>query len=242
MAETLLTEIQDFCERRLLPVPAVIIGNDEPNVKQLKALLYETGNQIAIRGEWARLTHECTHTTLAQENQGNIFTLTAGSIQATAFRKIKDQTVWDRTDRLPVGPIDPIAWQRFKATVGASARYRYRLLRHELLLTPTPPAGHILAFEWVSKWWIQDVAGNIKETFTADTDSFLIERELLKLGLTWRWKKEKGLAYEADLAEFEQRLMETLAHDTPKEVLYQDGPDRRARPGLWVPEYSWDLP
>ena len=121
-------------------------------------------------------------------------------------------------------------------------RYRYRIVRHRLLLTPTPPAGHSLAFEWLSKWWIQDIAGTIKERFTADTDSFLVERELLKLGLAWRWRKAKGLDYTEEYEEYEQRLLETLASDQPRETIYMDNEEPRVKPGVFVPDYSWNLP
>ena len=242
MAQTLLTEIQEFCERQQLPVPQAVIGSNDSQVIQLKALLYEAGNSIAIRGDWSRLTFETVHTTLAQEDQGNIFEITAGSIQSTAFRRIKDNTVWDRTSQWPVAPINDEDWALFKANVSAEARYRYRLLRHRLLITPTPPAGHSLAFEWMSKWWIQDgVTGAIKERFVADTDSFLVERELLKLGLTWRWRKAKGLAYEEEYNEFEDRLKEMLASDTPKTDIDMASQGKSNRPGIFVPEYSWDL-
>lgn len=242
MSQDLLSEIQEFCEDMTLPVPQSIIGNQDPQVIQLKALLFRAGQSIAIRHEWSALTLEKIHTTLGQEDQGNIFELTAGLITSTAFRKIKDQTVWDRTDRLPVAPIDAIDWQRVKGVISISPRYRYRLWQSRLFLTPTPPAGHTLAFEWLSRWWIQSASGAIKRQFTDDTDSFLIERELLKLSLTWRWKKEKGLDYAEEYEEFESRFAEMAAHDTPKGVLYQDHNEREAKPGLSVPAYSWNLP
>jgi len=227
----------------MLPIPSTIIDSLDPQVTQIKALLYEVGNSIALRGDWSRLTYEALHTTIGSEDQGNIFEITAGSDQSTAFRKIKDNTVWDRTNRWPVVPINDEDWALFKATVSAEARYRYRLLRHRLLLTPTPPAGHALAFEWVSKWWIQDgVSAAIKERFNADTDSFLVERELLKLGLTWKWRKTKGLPYEEEYNEFEDRLKEMLASDTPKSDISMTGERKSKRPGIFVPEYSWSLP
>lgn len=241
MANDLLSEIQEFCEEQLLPVPLSIIGNTDPQVTQIKALLFRAGQSIAIRHDWSSLTFEKVHTTLAQEDQGNIFELTAGAITSTAFRKIKDQTTWDRTDKLTVLPIDAVDWQLVKGTTAVSPRYRYRLLRYRLLMTPTPPVDHSFAFEWVSRWWIQSASGAIKRTFTADTDSFLLERELLKLSLSWRWKKAKGLDYAEEYEEFEARLGEMKAHDTPQPVLYQDQSRKRMQPGIFVPEYSWNV-
>lgn len=243
MAQTLLTEIQEFCERQMLPVPSAIIGSQDEQVTQIKALLYEAGNSIALRGDWSRLTHEEVHTTTAAEDQGNIFEIVSGATTATAFRKIKDDTVWDRTDRLQVRPLNDPDYARVKAMNSALARYRYRIRAHRLLLVPAPPAGQSLAFEWVSKWWIQNSVGAIKERFTADTDSFLVERELLKLGLIWRWRKAKGFAYEEEYNEFEDRLKEMLASDTPKTVIRMDGNEFWQRVGgVFVPESNWNLP
>lgn len=239
MPQTVLDEIQEFCEKMLLPVPSSVVNTADPNVRQIRALLLEAGNSIALRGEWSRLTHEEVHTTVAQEDQGSIYDITASS--ATAFRKIKNETFWDRTDKLPIYPINPIEWQRVKATIAAQPRYRYRLVRGRLLFTPTPPAGHSVAFEWVSKWWIQSSIGTIKERFTDNTDTFLVERELLKLGLTWRWKKAKGFDYTEEYEEYETRLSETLGHDVTRETVYMDQHEARVRPGIWVPEYSWDV-
>lgn len=109
------------------------------------------------------------------------------------------------------------------------------------MFTPTPTAGHTIAFEWISKWWIQDAVGSIKERFTVDTDTFLVERELLKLGLTWRWKKAKGFDYTEEYDEYETRLSETLGHDVTRETVYMDQHDKRVRPGVFVPEYSWTV-
>lgn len=241
MAQNLLNEVQDFCERMLLPIPQVVVGSTDPQVSQIRAILYETGNALAVRGEWSRLTEETTFTTVAQEDQGSIYTLTGGST-LTPFRKIKNETMWDRTDRLPVWPINPIQWQRIQAMSTAMPRYRYRLVRGHLLFTPTPTAGHTVAFEWVSKWWIQDgTTAAIKERFTLDTDTFLLERELLKLGLAWRWRKAKGMDYAEEYEEYEARLNETLAHDVTRDVLYMDNKEPRMKPGIFVPEASWDL-
>jgi hypothetical protein len=119
---SLLTIVQGFCQRTKLPSPSTVIGNTNAQVVQLKALLEEEGQELAQRGWWEGLTYEATHTTLAAEDQGTII-----SIATNGFRTIKNETMWDRTDKLPVPMIDSTAWQRIKATVGTSPRYRYRL-------------------------------------------------------------------------------------------------------------------
>lgn len=234
---SLLTIVQHFCQRTKLPVPSAVMGNTDPQVLQFRALLEEEGQELAQRGWWEALTREATHTTLAQEDQGTII-----SIATNGFRAITNDTMWDRTDKLPVPLINSTAWQRLKATTGVSPRYRYRLRGGKLLLTPTPPASHTLAFEYLSKNWILGVDGTTyKELFTLDTDTLLLSEELMRLGLRWRWKKEHGLEYAEDFRTYETEVTNALGRDGGKPTLYMDGSQPRMRPGVIVPEYSWNL-
>ena len=234
---SLLTVIQSFCERTQLPVPATISGTNDAQVKQVRALLEEEGEALSRRGDWEGLTFEATHTTLALEDQGAIT-----SIATNGYRYIKDETMWDRTDKLPVPQMHSTKWQRFKAVVSAAPRYNYRIRGGKLLMTPTPTAGHTLAFEYVSKNWILGVDGTTyKSAFTLDTDTFLIPEELFKLGLRWRWKKEHGLEYAEDFRDYEMQVADALGRDGGKQVIRLDGGFPTARPGIVVPEYSWPL-
>ena len=234
---SLLTIAQGFCQRTQLPVPSSVIGSTNAQVIQLRALLEEEGQELSQRGWWEALTNEATHTTLAAESQGTIV-----SIATNGFRAIKEDTLWDRTDKLPIPLIGSVAWQRVKATVSTTPRYRYRLRQGILYFTPTPTAGHTVAFEYLSKNWILGVDGTTyKELFTLDTDTLLLPEELLRLGLRWRWKKEHGLEYAEDFRTYESAVTNALGRDGGKPTLYQDGRAPRVKPGVIVPEYSWDL-
>jgi hypothetical protein len=234
---SLLTVVQSFCERTQLPIPTTVIGTADAQVKQVRALLEEEGEALSRRGDWEGLTFEATHTTLALEDQGAVT-----SIATNGYRYIKDETMWDRTDKLPVPQMHSTKWQRFKAVVSAAPRYNYRIRGGKLLMTPTPTAGHTLAFEYVSKNWILGVDGTTyKSAFTLDTDTFLIPEELFKLGLRWRWKKEHGLEYAEDFRDYETQVADALGRDGGKPTLYLDNSFTQTRPGVIVPEYNWPL-
>lgn len=234
---SMLTLVQSFCERTQLPSPATVMGTADSQVTQIRALLEEEGEALSKRGDWEVLTREATHTTLAQEDQGAMT-----SIATNGFRYIKDETMWDRTDKLPVPLINSTLWQRYKATVATSPRYRYRIRGGKLLMTPTPAADHTLAFEYMSKNWILGVDGTTyKAAFTLDTDTLLLPEELLKMGLRWRWKKEKGKEYAQDFEDYEMQVADMLGRDGGKQVIRLDGGFPQARPGVIVPEYSWPL-
>lgn len=234
---TLITLIQSVCERTQLPVPQSVMGSPNAQILQLRALLDEEGQALSKRGEWEALKREALHTTLAAEDQGAMTT-----IAPVGFRYIANETMWDRTDMLPVPLINSSTWQRWKATVASTPRFRYRIRGGHLLLTPTPAAGHTLAFEYLSDRWILAEDGTTyKNAFTLDTDTVLLPDDLLRAGLRWRWKKEHGLEYAEDFRDYEHQVADYLGRDGGKPVLYLDSQRDRVRPGVIVPEYSWPL-
>ena len=233
----MLQTIQYFCRRANLPVPTTVYGTTDPQVLQVMSLLEEEGNDLAARGSWQALTFEASLTTLAAEDQGTIV-----SMATNGFRYIKNQTIWDRTNKLPVlGPLDGQEWQALKALVTTGPRYQFRIRGGKLLSNPAPAAGYSWKFEYVSQNWILGADGTTyKQYFTLDTDTFLLPDTLLLMGLRWRWLREKGLDYAELFRTYESQVKDALGGDGGKPILHMD--DRAGRgiqPGIWVSPGSW---
>ncbi|MBM3491274.1 MAG: hypothetical protein FJX68_12665 [Alphaproteobacteria bacterium] len=234
---TLLTVVDYFCRRTGLPVPGTVYGTTDPQLKQIEALLEEEGNDLARRNDWERITYEASHTTLAVEDQGAIAT-----IASNGFRHIKNETIWDYTDQLPVmGPLNGKEWQATKAAVASGFRYRYRIRGGKLLSNPAPPAGHNWRFEYVSYNWVLAADGTtFRQYFGADSDTILLPEDLLLAGLRWRWKKEKGFDYAEDMRTYEMQVKDAIGRDAAKPRLYADAEVWRGpRPGIFVPDGNW---
>ncbi len=237
---SMLSTIQSHCRRTNLTVPATVYGSTDPQVLQMMALLEEEGNDLAKRGDWQGITFEAHLTTTAAEDQGAMTT-----IASNGFSYIKDETFWDRTDRLPVyGPLNDKEWQAQKAVVNTGPRYYYRIRGGELLVTPTPTASLDFRFEYVSKNWILAVDGvTYKNYFTADTDTLLLPEEIMLMGLRWRWKKEKGFDYAEDFRTYESQVGSALGRDGGKKTLSMSDDDcRTIGPGIFIPGGSWHVP
>lgn len=229
---SMLTVVQHFCRRENIPVPSTAAGSTDTQVKQVVALLEEEGNDLKTRGPWQALTFEATHTTVATESQGAIAT-----IASNGFRKIKNDTIWDRTSRVPVmGPLNAQAWQDRQALTSTGPRAEFRIRGGLLLVTPAPTAGLSWAFEYMSENWILGADGTTySDYFTLDTDTILLPERLVLMGLRWRWKKEKGFEYSEDFRTYEAQVAEQLGGDGGKPVLYMDGTSsRRIPPDAYV--------
>jgi hypothetical protein len=90
---------------------------------------------------------------------------------------------------------DPAEWAYLKASgaSGGGTNYRARIINN-LLNVHQATTGDTLRFEYVDSRPIQATgAGALKERFTADTDVWLLDDELIVRDLSWRLQKAKGM-------------------------------------------------
>jgi hypothetical protein len=238
-ASNLSTIVEDFCRRQGLPVPATVVGSTNPQILQIKALLEEEGDDLAMRHSWEGLVNEASFTTVAAETQGPMY-----SLADNGFWYIKNGTIWDRSTRLPVcGPVDSQDWQALKAVTVTGPRYQWRIRQGRLLVNPTPPAGESWYFEYVSKWWIIASTGtSVKRRFTMDSDFVVFPDDIILMGLRWRWKKEKGFDYAEDFRSYEAAVKDAMGRDGGKPIIHMDGYTGGPAPGIYVPDGSWQVP
>lgn len=233
----MLTLVQKFCLRTGIPKPTTVFGSTDKQVLQAMNLLEEEANDLSSRHQWQVLIKEVSHTTLAAEDQGAMSTIAQG------FNYIRNNTMWDFTDDLPVlGPVSGEQWQALKATASTGPRYQFRIRGDKLLANPTPTAGHTWKFEYATKYPILDADGTtLKEFFTADTDTFLLPDSLLLLGLRWRWAREKGLSYAELFQSYELQVKDAIGRDGGKKKLSMEDGSSDPRPGVFVSAGSWSV-
>jgi len=230
---SLLTTVQRFCRRTNITVPTTVINTTDAQIAQIYSLLEEEGIDLSGRGSWQVLTLEALHTTVATESQGFI-----QDIADIGFRYIKQDTLWDRTENLPVLVIDGPDWAAEKGFASTAPRYMARIRSGEMIVTPTPVAGNAWAFEYVTWNWINN---NQKQYFTSDSDTIDLPEPIVNAGLRWRWKKEKGFEYAEDFRTYEKLVEDALSREGLKRVLHQDRSERQKYPRIVVNQGNWDL-
>jgi hypothetical protein len=234
---TLLEIVQDFCERKALPIPATVMGSADGQIKQIRAILRKGCEDMSQRGRWEALINEALWTTTNTESQGTIV-----SRATNGYRWIIPESFWDRTEKLPLlGPLDSADWQVLKAIVITGPRYSFRFTQGLIRVTPAPPADHTWVFEYISKNWILNGV-TYKSNFTADDDNILLPEQIVTADLEWRWLKEKGLSYEEDFNSAERLIVNALGVDGGKPVLHLDDINLGAVPGIFVPSGTWMQP
>lgn len=237
---TLLSIVQEFCARSGLTPPSRVIGANDDLLTQLVGLANEICEDLVRRRQWTTLVTQTVFNSIAGEDQGSMDTLAPNG-----FLKVINDTIYDRTRRLPVfGPRNAQEWQAIKALPMSGPFYEYRIRNNRLLIDPDMEAGHVMAFEYASKNAVLDNSLATpfgKAYFTRDDDTFLLDEALLIKGIRWRWKEEKGLPYAESFRAYEAAVVEAAGGDGSKPTLSMDEAFAPIRPGIFVPAGNWAI-
>lgn len=220
---SLLTIVRDAARELSIAVPAIVKSNTDKNIALLVRCIEAEGKMHAAgEFQWRCLVKEATHTTVATELQGTLESIAPG------FKRLLNDTLNNRdTFGRYRGSISPQEWQLRKAFDNTGIGYNFRLLNKSLYLIPAPAAGDTLAFEYVTKNWIQNAAGTSSyETFQADTDLPLLDEELLTLAAVYRWRLKRGLDAATDYELYNRHLNLLKQNDKPMSVVSFSDCDR----------------
>lgn len=231
---SLLSLCQSAARRLNVTVPSLIVGNTDETAMLLLALASEEGVSLMRRYPWQVLITEKTFTTVAADEQ-------TGAIP-TDFDRILPESMFNRTTRRRVaGPLSYDEWQRAKATLVTYVNPTFRIRGDALLMSPNPPAGETVAYEYVSKNFCKTSGGTGQADWAADTDLGRVDEGLMTLGLIWRFRQVKGLSYGEDMELYERRVSDAEMRDGGKPRLSSDcGTLDRMATKLQVPE-TWNI-
>lgn len=235
---TLLTIIQDVADEIGLSNPSSVIGNDNRQVTQLLRLANKEGRELGDRYRWSDMMVESTFTQSAAALQGVVKTLFGSD-----YSSILNDIMWNRTTQLPVlGPLAPRDWQALQAFPVTGPYPQYRIQRGSLYFSPVPDnATDTIAVEFKSKNWCESSGGTDQSKWADDTDVGLLDEDIMTLGIIWRWRHRKGLAYAEDFATYESRVANAIARDGGKRQLRLDAGREDRIPGIFVPQGSWSV-
>ena len=237
MPQTVLQIAQSFARRQGLPQPAFIAGNTDAQVLQMLGLLEEFCDDLVTRRGWEINVKEALFTSTATESQGLM-----SAIAPDGYRGMIPRTFFDRTQRLEIPvAITPEEWQMRKTLGITGPLYQARVRGGELLFIPPPAAGHTMAFEYYSEWFVLDSTGAGKKYPTTDNDIFTVNDSLPIAYLRWAWKAAKGLDYAEDFRKYEADVNTEKAGLRIKQNVRLDSNYQDARPGIVVPPGSWPI-
>jgi len=202
-------------------------GSSNPALSRLVALANQSITALA-RHHWTALRRIHTFT-LSTDTQYEL---------PDDFLSFVPDTMYSDTHAEGMDfPASTEEWSYLKANSGGSDNEKVRLIAGKLNVHE-PDSGSVVRFEYNSKYPVVASDGStFKALFTADTDTTLLDDELLISDLLWRYKKLMGLQdWQVDFAE-SQRLYQTLKGQdgSAKTIGPRDGVSGTPYYDLWRP-------
>jgi len=99
------------------------------------------------------------------------------------YETITDNTQWDKTKHWQMlGPVSAQQWQWLKSGyISTGPRVRWRILGNQFEIWPPYSTLEYLGFEYRSKGWARSAADDVKNSFTADTDTSVLDDAIIVL-------------------------------------------------------------
>jgi hypothetical protein len=155
------------------------------------------------------------------------------------FETITNRTQWDKSKHWEMlGPEDAQQWQWLKSGyISTGPRVRWRILDGQFQIWPVMNTNEYLGWEYRSKGWARAANGAIKNSFTADTDTTVLDDRIMVLYTKLKYFQVKSFDTTALQQDYMRYLSVAKANDkgapnlsfapTPSKVLigYANIPD-----------------
>ncbi|MER8567632.1 hypothetical protein NKH85_17040 [Mesorhizobium sp. M0924] len=179
-----------------LDVPTLVYGATTREMVEMQELANVMAAEIADAFDWQKLLILKTYT---------------GDGLADAFdlpddyeRMQKTSSLWSSrwlwaTNHLT----SPDQWIELQVTPVASVNGYWIMFGSQLHQWPIMATAETVKFFYVSNKLVSASNASLKTMFTEDADTFRLSERLLKLAIIYRWKQNKGLAYQQAFDDFE---------------------------------------
>ena len=99
------------------------------------------------------------------------------------YETITDNTHWDKTKHWQMlGPVDAQQWQWLKSGyISTGPRVRWRILGNEFQIWPPYNTQEYLGFEYRSKGWVRNTAGDVLNYFQNDSDTTVLDDSVVAI-------------------------------------------------------------
>jgi hypothetical protein len=259
---TLLAVVRDVCATVGVMMPQTVFGSINTNrtMQEMVSLANEMAQRIAYdTRDWTALRRVGTFTGDGQflpprPDPLAVWTGTVAFVLPADYRRMLLTTnVWRSTDtQSPMIFIsDADDWlQRRISYASDYGGGEWTIIGDQMHIWPImagpvvdPPFPAVTAtFTYLDRNCVALTGGGYGDSFMADTDRFRLDERLLKLGMIWQWKAQKGSPYAEDMGTYSDALANVTGHDQPAPIIIGRSPrsqyDRVS--GSWPP--GWGPP
>jgi len=211
---TLLSVVRDVCAAVGVTVPQSVFSNINGNrtMQEMVSLANEMAQRIAYdTRDWTMMSVINTYT-------GDGVT-TAWYLPANFKRLLLNSNV--RRSSSTQTPLRFIAdfdeWMQRRIDNIVHAHGEWTIYGGFMHIFPALAVGETATYAYIDKNPV-DIHGTgtgEADTFMNDDDKFYLDERLLKLGMIYQWKAQKGSSYAEDMSTYGDALAIAMGHDKP---------------------------
>lgn len=209
---TILTVIADVAKVVGVTVPTQVFASTTREHVELAALANEMAVRIGKAHDWSLLRTLETYT-----GDG---TTTAFALPPDYLRMLKKTNLWSSAIQTPLTHIvDTDEWLEMQVRAYDYVVGAWTMLGGNIEILPAMASAVTAKWYYISNLVVTPSAGANKVAFTADTDIFRLSERLLKLGMIWQWKANKGQPYAEDMTNYENALEQEIGEDKGSRII-----------------------
>lgn len=213
---TLLSICQDVADEIGIARPTTIAGSTNADETKLFRLANKVGYDLSTAFTWQDLCKEHTFSAISGEEQTGIL--------PDDFSRFVPNTFWDRSGiKLITGPINPVQWQSLKANTRYLVERKFIYRGDSIFIYPVMAGNEDLAFEYSSNEWVRSAGDDAQTKFESDTDTSLIDEELLTLGVLFQLLESDGLPSGLANKQFQDRFDMLVGNESDNDAILSTG-------------------
>jgi len=229
---TLLTVVKDVCSVVGVTQPASVFSNilNNRTMQEMLSLANEMARRIAYdTREWNALKQNWIF-----DGDG---VKEAFDLPVNFQRMLKTAQVWRSTSTMQPMTFYPDfdEWQQRRAanyidawgewTMYGGQMHIWPIMAAAVAIPPSSPAV-TARFSYLDRQCVllNGVPATRNDAFLNDNDTFRLEERLLKLGMIWQWKANKGSPYAEDMGNYSTALDMVAGADTPAPIIVGRAP------------------
>lgn len=223
---TVLSACQDAMALLVRRRPASVFSTAEPTAVEIASLVSEVAIDIMKGYDWRKLTSFATFTggggTVAADGNSEAFPKPDDYDRMVKASRVHDANNW-LWGYTPAQDIDEWITITTSGFIGLIPGW-WILLDNQFQFAPPPTPSLTAKFPYIRNTIGNDAEGKPIAKFSNDNDTSVFSERLLKLGLMWRWRHLKGLAYAEDMRTFEIALAQEQEADKGARVIRESRP------------------
>ena len=209
---TILSVCQQVATVIGINVPSQVYGGTDREQVELQSLANEMAKRIARAHDWQLLM---TVATYAGDDVAETFAL-----PTDYDRMPKKAQLWSSTLSTPLTHIQSAdRWLDLDIRAFDFVVNAWIIIGGEMAIKPAMATGVSAKHYYQSNLIVSPASGPDQVEFVIDTDTFRLSERLLKLGMIWQWKANKGLPYAEDMANFEELKEKQIGADKGSRML-----------------------